>query len=270
MRPDEARRRVASRYSATAGEYAKHWGPVLEPMGERLIHALSLSDRAAVLEVGTGTGTLLDAIRKEATEALVVGADLAHGMLCVARSRFPRIPLAVMDAHHLAVRARSFDAVVLAFMLFHCAEPRCALVEAARALRRGGVVGTVTWQKGELPGSEIWEEELDAHGAQDDPLPESVRRHDLVDSPSKVGALFERAGLEVVRVWTERFERRWTWQELETVCSRVGANSRRLRSLPPETRGRCSQRIRERLSRLSLSELVHRPQIVFAIGRMTG
>ena len=91
-----------------------------------------------------------------------------------------------------------------------------------------------------------------------------------MDSPSKVGALFERAGLEVVRVWTERFERRWTWQELETVCSRVGANSRRLRSLPPETRERCSQRIREQLSRLSLSELVHRPQIVFAIGRMAG
>ena len=160
MRPDEARRRLASCYSATAGEYAEHWGPVLEPMGKRLIHALALSDRADVLEIGTGTGTLLGAIRTEASEALVVGADLAHGMLRTARSRFPQIPLAVMDAQHLSVRERSFDAIVLAFVLFHCAEPARALVEAARALRRGGIVGTATWQEGELPRSDIWEEEL--------------------------------------------------------------------------------------------------------------
>ena len=255
-------------YTATAREYARLWSPVIRPMGERLIAAMPLRTAGTILDVGTGAGALLPVLRTAAPAALIVGIDRADGMLRLARAASPDVPQAVMDAAELGLRSGAFDAAVLAFVLFHLPDPARGLAEAARILRPGGVAGTTTWGADQLlPASVMWDEELDAEGAEAGTLPGAVRQHALVDTPDKVARLVEAAGLAPVRLWTERFERRWTREALFRLRADFGLYKRRLDTLAEEGRRRCLGRIRARMRRLSSAELVHRPEIIFGLAR---
>jgi ubiquinone/menaquinone biosynthesis C-methylase UbiE len=75
-------------------------------------------------------------------------------------------PLLVGDAAELPFAAGSFDAVVMAFMLFHLPRPTAGLAEAWRVLRPGGSVGLLTWgTERESRARRQWVEELDAETA---------------------------------------------------------------------------------------------------------
>jgi SAM-dependent methyltransferase len=173
-----------------------------------------------------------------------------------------------MDALRLGIRSSTFDAAVLAFMLFLLPDPVSGLVEIARVLRSGGVVGITTWGADQsLPGSGLWDEELNAEGAAPDVRPAAVQQQALMDTPEKVGAMVEEAGLIPLRIWAERFERRWTWEELMLLGAGYGAARRRLDSLSATAREACLRRVRERLAQLSADELLYRPEIVFTLAR---
>ncbi len=259
---------LATVYTAAAHDYARLWSPVVQPMGERLVAAMPLAKTMTILDIGTGSGALLPTIRAAAPAALVVGIDRADGMLHLAQSESPATPLAIMDAAQLGLRASAFDAALLAFVLFHLPDPVRGLSEVARVLRPGGVIGATTWGANQLlPGSAIWVEELDAHGAETSALPDAVQQHALMDTPDKVRELMEAAGLLPVRMWTEHLQRRWTWQELFSVRSGYGLYKRRLDTLPEDLRRKCLERIRDRLAHLSSAELVYRPDIIFTLAR---
>ncbi len=261
---------LAAVYTLTARDYASLWSPVIQPMGMRLLAAMPLAGTRRILDAGTGCGALLPAIRQRALEATVVGIDRSEGMLHIARSVVPAAGLAGMDVAQLGLRSAGFDAAVLAFVLFHLPDPVAGLSEVARVLRPGGVIGTATWGADQLqPCSEIWSDELDASGAGPEALPELVQQHARMDTPAKVTALMETAGFQPLRVWAERFERQWTFEELFTLRSGHGLSNRRLKTLGEAARGEALARIRERMARLSREELVWRPEVMFAVGRST-
>ena len=106
------------------------------PMGRRLIHSLPIAAAERVLDVGTGVGALIEDIRATAPRALVVGVDGAFGMLRVARANVA-VPLVAMDARRLGFPAESFDAAVLAFVLFHLSDPVGGLAEIGARLATG-------------------------------------------------------------------------------------------------------------------------------------
>ena len=97
MADDSPSKILANIYSASAREYASLWGPVIQPMGERLVAAMAISEASTVLDLGAGTGGLFAALRSAAPAALLVGVDRAQGMLQVAREPDRRAYLAVMD-----------------------------------------------------------------------------------------------------------------------------------------------------------------------------
>ena len=85
---------------------------------------------ARVLDVGCGTGVLLDAVQP----AYGVGVDLSPAMVRLARGRFPRLQFRVGDAEALA-EGEAFDWVMMVDVLEHLGDPRSALASVRRACR---------------------------------------------------------------------------------------------------------------------------------------
>ena len=106
---------------------------MLEVLGDRPIRDL--------LDVGTGTGRILELMAPHARRTL--GVDASAAMLSVARANLAKAGvanarLAQDDIYALSVGADRFDVVIIHQVLHYLDDPGRALLEAARALRPGG------------------------------------------------------------------------------------------------------------------------------------
>ncbi|HEY6434208.1 MAG TPA: metalloregulator ArsR/SmtB family transcription factor [Acetobacteraceae bacterium] len=94
-----------------------------------------------LLDIGTGTGRVLELLGPRVDEGL--GVDASKAMLALARSRLARAGLAhcsvrLADMYRLPLADASFDIAVLQMVLHHAEQPDTAIAEAARLLRAGG------------------------------------------------------------------------------------------------------------------------------------
>jgi ubiquinone/menaquinone biosynthesis C-methylase UbiE len=260
---DEHTQRLADVYSSHAQGYAELWSPVIRPVAVRLLEMLPWAGATRVLDVGTGAGGYVADLRRLAGSASVVGIDRSAGMLALAREHTHS--LAVMDAMALGVQDQCIDIAVMAFVLFHLNDPVAALVEVHRVLRPGGAVGVTTWAEDpEVEASRVWEAELDAHGAVD-PTPLPASRHETMNTPDKVEALFSAAGLQPSTSWREHIVHQWDIERLTALRMRFGHTKRKLESLDPAVRAAFLARARERISRLEPKDFLYRAQTVSAV-----
>jgi SAM-dependent methyltransferase len=253
---------VADVYDLGAAPYETLWSPVILPPAAALVPFLELADRCLVADVGAGTGALAGAVRSAAPAARIVALDTSAEMLRVARTR--RGAQAILaDALALPLPDGIADAVILAYVLFHLADPSLALAEAARVLRPGGRAGTVTWAR---------ERESRAHAAWDQVLTEAgvppapLRRVDVgLDRPDAVEALLRSAGLRPERIWTQRLRRRWGRSSFWELASGSGVNQIRLGLVDAATRADLQARLRSSPDRLAPRDFLWEGEVICAV-----
>ena len=97
-----------------------------------------------VLDVGSGIGRFASAV---GGRMQWVGLDQSPRQL----ADCPHRPILQGDAIRLPLADQSFDAVVLLWMLYHLDDPRLALTEARRVVRRGGLVAACAGNRNNDP-----------------------------------------------------------------------------------------------------------------------
>jgi SAM-dependent methyltransferase len=106
-----------------------------------LVSLISEDSRRRLLDIGTGTGRVLELLAPRCRMAL--GIDASKAMLALARSRLSGPDLVhcsvrLADMYRLPLADSSFDTVVLQMVLHYAEDPGGAIAEAARVLRPGG------------------------------------------------------------------------------------------------------------------------------------
>jgi ubiquinone/menaquinone biosynthesis C-methylase UbiE len=257
----EGDRIIADAYSELAPYYVRLWAPVLLPMGRKLLERLPLADARRVLDLGTGTGTLIGELTARAPDAAIIAADIAEGMLRVAKKQREAY-FAATNATSLPFETGSIDVVASAFVMFNVPDPLAAFREVARVLRPVGTFGMSTWgDEGEDVAMDIWNEELEAHGAPAD-VALAQGREDI-NTPAKLAALLKEAGFAKPALWTERLAHEW---QAEAWLEFVQHGRRRLRldAMPADARAACLKRVADRLSGLTQEQLTERSEVIFA------
>jgi len=150
--------RLAEIYSRTAAFYDQVVAEHQARAKEVAVEMLAWRPDERLLELGAGTGWLLECLAGRSPPLRVVGLDVAEGMIEVARQRFqesgPQAPQLVLgDAARLPFRDASFDCLVCTYTLEVLpdeAVPRI-LDELRRVLRPAGrlVIADLTDGEGE-------------------------------------------------------------------------------------------------------------------------
>lgn len=152
---DKDKRRVARNFARAAQGYdaiAQFQQAVCGRLCERLDVIRLRPDLFA--DLGSGTGALARALCRRYPHSASIELDLAHGMLCAARPRWPwqrgRRAWVCADAEALPLRDACVDLVASNLMLQWCNDPVRVLEESLRTLRPGGMLLLSTLGPGTL------------------------------------------------------------------------------------------------------------------------
>ena len=133
-------------YAANAGDYDRRWKRYVAASVDRTLAELHLEPGTRLLDIGCGTGVLLEQLVLQQPEARLYGGDLSSAMLAVARDRLGRSAGLVQAASEaLPLADASIDVLVSSSTFHFVREPGKALSEMRRVLRPGGRLVLIDW-----------------------------------------------------------------------------------------------------------------------------
>jgi ubiquinone/menaquinone biosynthesis C-methylase UbiE len=137
---------VVEEFARLAEDYDAKWSFYVEATTRETLARLSIRPTDRVLDVGCGTGTLLQQLHRACATAQLAGVDPVSAMLNVARRRLPStVELREGWADRLPYDDGSFDVVVSCNMFHYIRRPVAALREMNRVLRKGGELVITDW-----------------------------------------------------------------------------------------------------------------------------
>lgn len=180
-----------SRYDLFMGRWSR-------ALAGTFVRHLDPPDGLRYLDVGCGTGALLEAVRAQTNPSGLVGIDPSPEFVALATTRLGSgVDVRVAVADHLPFEDATFDVVLSGLVLNFLPDPAAALVEWQRVTRPGGSVHAYVWDYAEGMGflRHFW----DAVVASNPPaheLDEGVRFP--LCRPDRLADAFRRSGLESV------------------------------------------------------------------------
>jgi len=141
--PDAFREFEAAGWEKVGDPYHHFWGPITGRVIDPLLDDAKVGRGSRVLDVATGPGYV--AGRAAERGASVVGIDIAHQMVTLARTLHPAIEFRQGDVEDLPFPDNSFDAVVANFGVLHFGRPERAAAECARVLKPRGSLALSVW-----------------------------------------------------------------------------------------------------------------------------
>ena len=148
---------------------------VLAPFADAVMHAADISSGQRVLDIGCGSGRLLQ--RAAAAGAVPFGVDISEPMAQAARRRAPEATVALGDAQTMDLRqaaaGASFDRVISRFGVMFFDDPVAAFINVRRAAAPGSRLAFVCWRDGDNPmftaGVDVLAAKLESPPAAPDP-----------------------------------------------------------------------------------------------------
>jgi len=157
-----------------------------------VLEALEGIAAASVLDVGCGTGALLEAVLVARPDVRALGIDLSSGMIAVAKDRLgDRAELGVADAEDLPLADGTVDLVLCVDSFHHYPAPATALSEMHRVTRAGGALILGDWYVGRV-----------FRGVMNRLLPRVPSGDVRIYTPAELGGLAAAAGYDVDRCET--------------------------------------------------------------------
>ncbi len=140
------------------GMEERHWHTAKEALRRMPVEA-----GETVLDLGTGSGYALRALRETADIGFGVGVDRSSAMLANARSYAddPRIDFCRADFGALPLSAGAVDHVFTMEAFYYASDPAVALQEVGRVLRPGGTFYCAVNFYAENVHSHGWADEMD-------------------------------------------------------------------------------------------------------------
>jgi ubiquinone/menaquinone biosynthesis C-methylase UbiE len=188
-------------YDDVADDYARAVAPHFAPIAADLVAFAEIPAGGRLLDVGTGTGTVLQA----AGSYVAVGVDPSPAMLKYARG----LNVAAADTINLPFRNDTFHAVTVQFVLPLFTKLDTALFDIVRVLRPGGVLAVATWEAGEDELSKTWRELTERAIGEEmmrDEMRELEPQAEVSENKGKLEQALRDAGLHPVRVERRKYK----------------------------------------------------------------
>jgi SAM-dependent methyltransferase len=260
-------------YDSYATDYRDWWAPVIAPAAVRVLDGLDgvlpADAPAALVDIGTGTGTLALAALRRWPQARVIGVDPARRLLDFAEADAraaglsDRLTLAVGWADRIPMPDAAADAAVSSFVLQLVPNRAAAVREARRILRPGGVFASLTWRTREDPfePEDVFDDALEALRISA-PEPKPGVGHSYPSGASAAAEL-RRAGFHAVRTGEAWLEHRFTPQSYLDVAEHW-TEDETFATLDEPTRRRLRAEVLRRLGRLDPEQLIWRRPLISA------
>jgi len=190
---------VLREYARLAPGYDVRWSAYVEATVRETMKRLHAEPGQRLLDIGCGTGALLEAVSLASPEVEVVGVDPSVEMLNVARRRLTdHIQLEAGWAESLPFHDDSYDAVLSCNAFHYWRQPAKALNEIARVLKPKGRLVITDWCDDYL-ACRICNLYLRAFN----------RAHFRTYGARECEALIARAGFHQIGI--ERYKINWLW-----------------------------------------------------------